>query len=99
MNVNSQPKQICRKWLKFTFLSIGSNCSDKNCQRKHEIVESKDGGFHKLYGDYSFKGLNKKQQSAILEILSNKNTTETVTNKEIDHQGSNNLSNTESLLD
>mmetsp|Transcript_21335 Transcript_21335/g.29348 ORF Transcript_21335/g.29348 Transcript_21335/m.29348 type:complete len:159 (+) Transcript_21335:59-535(+) len=55
--------QICRRWLKYNFLNIGTCCDPNVCNRQHEII----GKPERLYSDYSFKGLNSKQQKIILE--------------------------------
>lgn len=56
-------RQICRAWLKFTFLQLGKPCKTAACPRKHEIKGPK---FEYLYGDFSFKGLSSKQQATIM---------------------------------
>ena len=42
------------------------------CQRLHEVV----GNPERLYADYSFKGLNSKQQKTILSQLKGKPSSE-----------------------
>lgn len=57
-------KQICRSWLKYHFLKLGSPCPS-TCLRKHEITCKPEH----LYKDYSFKGLSPKQRKEILQQL------------------------------
>jgi hypothetical protein len=57
-------KQICRSWLKYHFLKLGSPCPS-TCLRKHEVTCKPEH----LYKDYSFKGLSSKQRKEILQQL------------------------------
>jgi hypothetical protein len=57
-------KQICRKWLKFTYLKSNQPC-DESCGRLHEVPKNPQ----KLYKDYSFRGLPPKQQKKILSNI------------------------------
>lgn len=56
-------RQICRTWLKHTYLQIGAPCVDEACLRLHEISCRADS----LYKDFSFKGLPQKHRKRILE--------------------------------
>eukprot|EP01036_Dinobryon_divergens_P031371 gene31371-40757_t len=67
-NSGGSLQQICRRWLKHTYLGIGEPCVSAVCQRLHEVI----GKPERLYSDYSFKGLNSKQQKAILNQLKGK---------------------------
>ena len=58
-------KQICRTWLKYSFLKLGSACDQQTCLRMHEIKCKPE----LLYKDYSFKGLPAKHRKRILEQL------------------------------
>lgn len=62
---NSLAGQICRQWLKYQYLKVGTCCDLSKCQRKHVIT----GKPESLYSDYSFKGLKAKQQKIILEAI------------------------------
>jgi hypothetical protein len=56
-------RQICRAWLKNTFLQLGQPCKNASCERRH-LIESRSIG--SLYKDYSFKGLTAVQRSSII---------------------------------
>ena len=56
-------RQICRAWLKNTFLQLGQPCKNASCERRH-LIESR--GIGSLYKDYSFKGLTAVQRSSII---------------------------------
>lgn len=60
---NGMARQICRAWLKNTFLQLGQPCKNQSCERRH-IIESKSVG--SLYKDYSFKGLTTAQRNSII---------------------------------
>lgn len=60
--------QICRNWLKHTFLSLGKACKANPCPRLHQLPEQSQ----RLYSDYSFKGLQSKQQKVILSSYKKK---------------------------
>lgn len=64
-------KQICRAWLKHTYLDIGKQCQNKNCLRMHDIVVTNP---ESLYNDFSFKGLSIHHRKHILEKLKYLNT-------------------------
>ena len=57
-------RQICRKWLKHTFLGLGTECSEGSgaCPRKHDLPTN----LNLLYKDYSFKGLTTQQRKKII---------------------------------
>ena len=57
-------KQICRTWLKYTFLGLGKECTvgDDACPRKHSLPAN----LNLLYKDYSFKGLAPQQRKKII---------------------------------
>ena len=59
---NGVQRQICRAWLKNTYLQLGSPCNNVSCDRRH-LIESKSLG--SLYKDYSFKGLTTVQRNTI----------------------------------
>ena len=59
---NGVQRQICRAWLKNTYLQLGSPCNNVSCDRRH-LIESKSLG--SLYKDYSFKGLTTAQRNSI----------------------------------
>ena len=61
---DSLTKQICRKWLKHTFLGLGTECSEGSdaCPRKHDLPPN----LNLLYKDYSFKGLTSQQRKKII---------------------------------
>jgi hypothetical protein len=62
-------RQICRAWLKHTYLSLGQPCTNaapEGCPRKHAITCSPEA----LYKDYSFKGLSKGQKKSIFARVS-----------------------------
>jgi hypothetical protein len=59
---NGMARQICRAWLKNTYLKLGQPCTNQKCERRH-IIESKSVGL--LYKDYSFKGLTTAQRNSI----------------------------------
>ena len=55
-------RQICRSWLKHTYLGLGSACGDKSCGRSHKppaVVAH-------MYKDFSFKGLSKENRAKII---------------------------------
>lgn len=59
-------RQICRTWLKFSYLDNGNPCPEGNaCLRKHAITCKPE----LLYKDYSFKGLSPKQRKRIMDKL------------------------------
>jgi hypothetical protein len=60
-------KQICRAWLKNTYLGIGAACSTAVCSRKHSLAGMSTG---QLYSDFSFKGLSKDQRKRIISRAS-----------------------------
>lgn len=60
--------QICRNWLKHTFLSLGKACKASPCLRLHQLPEQSQ----RLYNDFSFKGLQSKQQKTILSSYKKK---------------------------
>lgn len=60
---NGMARQICRAWLKNTFLQLGQPCKNLTCERRH-LIESKSIGL--LYKDYSFKGLTAAQRNSII---------------------------------
>ena len=60
---NGMTRQICRAWLKHTYLQLGQACKSANCERRH-LIEAKSIGF--LYKDYSFKGLATAQRNSII---------------------------------
>ena len=43
--MESMKKQICRTWLKHTFLGIGQPCPSDNCPRTHKITEAQKGKY------------------------------------------------------
>ena len=59
-------KQICRTWLKYTFLGLGKECTVGDdldaCPRKHGLPAN----LNLLYKDYSFKGLAPQQRKKII---------------------------------
>ena len=57
-------RQLCRSWLKYTYLKLGGPCPD-TCLRKHEITCKPE----LLYKDYAFKGLSAKQRKDIMQQL------------------------------
>jgi len=59
-------RQMCRAWLKHTYLQIGNPCKDgEACLRKHGVTCKPEH----LYKDYSFKGLSAKQRKTIMDKL------------------------------
>lgn len=58
-------KQLCRHWLKHTYLDIGAPCVDPDCKRKHSIPEN----INSMYSDYAFKSLNPNHKKRILAML------------------------------
>lgn len=59
-------RQMCRAWLKHTYLNIGNPCKDgEACLRKHGVTCKPEH----LYKDYSFKGLSAKQRKTIMDKL------------------------------
>lgn len=58
-------RQICRNWLKNTFLQLGDPCkaAEGDCSRMHELPLNP----LKLHSDFSFKGLNPKNKKIILD--------------------------------
>jgi hypothetical protein len=59
-------RQICRAWLKHTYLGLGKPCksdaSSVACMRRHQLPSN----VNLLYKDYSFMGLSAPQRKAIL---------------------------------
>lgn len=64
-------RQICRKWLKHTFLQVKAAC-DGRCGRLHTIPDDPK----KMYSDFSFKGLPPNQQKKILRACMTKKSQE-----------------------
>ena len=60
---NGVARQICRAWLKNTYLQLGSPCKNVSCDRRHLIESTSIGS---LYKDYSFKGLSTVQRNSII---------------------------------
>ena len=59
-------RQICRQWLKNSYLSIGKACgAGDGCPRLHVIT----GNPMLLYKDFSFKGLPQSSKNTILEAV------------------------------
>jgi hypothetical protein len=55
-------RQICRLWLKHTYLGLGKACPSDPCMRCHELPSNAK----LLYKDNSFKGLGKAHRKTIL---------------------------------
>ena len=63
-------RQLCRTWLKYTYLKIGKDCDGApSCLRLHFIPDTLLRRPESLYKDFSFKGLNPNQRKAILRQL------------------------------
>jgi hypothetical protein len=65
---NNMNRQICRAWLKHSYLKIGQPCKNANCERRHDLLNMNVGN---LYKDYSFKGLPTAQRNAIIKQVQN----------------------------
>lgn len=60
---NGMARQMCRAWLKNTYLQLGQPCKNQKCERRH-LIEGKSVG--SLYKDFSFKGLTTAQRNSII---------------------------------
>jgi hypothetical protein len=57
--------QLCRPWLKHTYLNVGKGCEMDLCPRRHALPLS----VGQLYSDYSFKGLPANHRKKIIKIM------------------------------
>ena len=70
--IDNMNRQICRIWLKHTYLGSDVACNDGTCMRKHSIDLNPDS-LGRLYKDYSFKGLNQGQRQRIINKIKDDN--------------------------
>lgn len=80
-------QQLCKQWLKHNFLQLGANCSDSNCYRKHEIDTATINNPERIYRDFAFRGLSKKQRTTILSKLNIDPNAATTSSASIDGDG------------